>query len=74
MLKRLTKILLTSLLLLFVLVFLFLIFERIRGQISLARYKRELAAKGETLDVKNLISVPKPGIENGAGDFCGSCL
>ena len=52
MFKRWLKILLKVLLALFVLLFVFLLFERVRGQISLARCKRELAAKGETLDVR----------------------
>src|SRR5690349_727499 len=55
MLKRWTKFLLKGLLALFVLLFLFLLFERVRGQISLARYKRELIAKGEKLTFRELI-------------------
>jgi hypothetical protein len=65
MLKRWIKILLKVLLTLFVLLFVFLLFERVRGQISLARYKRELAAKGEKLTFGELIT-PVPQGENGA--------
>lgn len=49
MLKRRLKFLGKILLALMVLLVVFLLFERFRGQMSLARYKRELAAKGERL-------------------------
>jgi hypothetical protein len=65
MLKRLFKILLKVLLLLFVLLFVFLLFERVRGEISLAAYKRELAAKGETLDIHKLLGPPVADADNG---------
>jgi hypothetical protein len=69
MLKRLFKILLKVLLLLFVLLFVFLLFERVRGEISLAAYKRELAAKGETLDIHKLLAPPVADADNGAPEF-----
>src|SRR2546422_11672392 len=43
----------------------FLLCERIRGKISLARYKHELIAKGEKLTARDLLS-PSPKQENGA--------
>jgi hypothetical protein len=49
MFKRRIKILLKGLLALFALLFVFLLFERVRGQISLARYKQKLIRKGEKL-------------------------
>lgn len=63
--KRRFKILLFILLTPVVLLCVFLLFERIRGQISLARYKRELIAKGEKLTFAELIP-PLPEGENGA--------
>jgi hypothetical protein len=54
MLKRRLKLLGKILLALIVLLVVFLLFERFRGQISLARYKRELAAKGEKLTPQDL--------------------
>lgn len=68
MLKRRIKTLLKVLLTLFVLLCVFLLFERVRGQISLARYKRELAAKGEKLTFRELIP-PIPQGENGAPEI-----
>jgi len=65
MLKRRIKTLLKVLLALVVFLFAFLLFERVRGQISLARYKRELAAKGEKLTFRELIP-PIPQGENAA--------
>lgn len=43
--------------------------ERIRGQVSLARYKRELISKGETLDVHKLLASPVADAENGASEL-----
>lgn len=67
--KRWLKILLKVLLLLFVLFFVFLLFERWRGQISLARFKRALAAKGETLDIHKLIAPTVADADNGAPEL-----
>ena len=67
--KRWFKILLKVLLLLFVLFFVFLLFERWRGQISLARFKRALAAKGETLDIHKLIAPTVADADNGAPEL-----
>ena len=44
--------------------FLFLLFERLRGQISLARFKSELAAKGENLSAADF-ALPVSKGENG---------
>ena len=52
-------------LLLFVLLVGFLLFERIRGQMCLSNYRRELAAKGEKLTPQEL-SVSVPIEENGS--------
>lgn len=68
MFKRRFKILFKILLTLIILVVVFLLFERFRGQVSLARYKRELAAKGEKLTPQEL-SVFVPDVENGAPAF-----
>ena len=65
MLRRRIRIVLGVLLALFALLFVFLLFERIRGQVSLARYKRELVAQGEKLTFRELIP-PVPEGENGA--------
>ncbi|MBE0545612.1 MAG: hypothetical protein IH623_30140 [Verrucomicrobia bacterium] len=46
----------------------FLLFERIRGQIALASFKRELAAKGEKLTPQEL-SAFVPEVDNGAPAF-----
>jgi hypothetical protein len=46
----------------------FLLFERVRGQISLAYYQHQLAAKGERLTWKALIP-PMPEGENGAPEI-----
>ncbi len=46
----------------------FLLFERVRGQISLAYYQHQLAAKGERLTWKALIP-PMPDGENGAPEI-----
>ncbi len=48
-----------------VLLILFLIVERVRGQVSLARYKRALIAKGEKLTARELQASNATG-ENGA--------
>ncbi len=47
------------------LVCLVLVFERIRGKVSLARYQRALAAQGEILAAKDLLPAASGG-ENGA--------
>ena len=62
MLKRWSKFLLKFLLAIFVLFFVFLLFERIRGRVFLARYKRELISNGEKLTAKKprIISVSPP--------------
>src|SRR2546423_1624653 len=44
---------------------LFLLYERVRGGISLAHYRRELIAKGETISPRDLASPPST-LENGA--------
>ncbi len=46
----------------------FLLFERIRGQIALASFKRELASKGEKLTPEEL-NVSVPEADNGAPAF-----
>ena len=51
-----------------VLLALFLICERVRGAMSLARYKRQLIAKGEKLTPTDLVRHPEPG-ENGAPEI-----
>jgi hypothetical protein len=55
MLKRRLKTLCKVLLGLAALLCVFLLFERVRGQISLARYKRELLARGEKLNVQDFM-------------------
>jgi hypothetical protein len=49
----------------FILLLLFLVFERVRGKIYLARYERELIAKGEKLEPGELAVASEAG-ENGA--------
>lgn len=66
--KRRFKLLLKLLLVGLVLFFLFLLAERIRGQVSLARYKRELISKGEKLNAKDFIGNAGEG-ENGAPEI-----
>lgn len=68
MLKRRLKLLGKILLALIVLFFAFLLFERWRGQISVARFKRGLVAKGETLDVQKLLATPVADADNGASE------
>lgn len=68
MLKRRLKLVLKILLLLLVLLFAVLLFERWRGQISVARFKRGLAANGETLDVQKLLATPVADADNGASE------
>ncbi len=68
MLKRRLKLLLKILLLLAILLLAVLLFERWRGQISVARFKRGLAAKRETLDVQKLLAPPVDGADNGASE------
>jgi len=48
-----------------VLLFVFLLVERVRGRIALARYKRELIAKGEKISPRDFIS-PSRAQENAA--------
>lgn len=69
MLKRRLKLLLKVLLALIVLLVAFLLFERFRGQISLALYERELIRKGEKLEISELVAPPIPDSENRAADF-----
>lgn len=69
MLKRRIKVLLKVLIALMVFILGFLLFERVRGQISLARYKRELAVRGETLDVHKLTAPPVAAADNGAAEI-----
>jgi hypothetical protein len=64
-LNRRLKLLLKVLLALFVLLVAFLCFERIRGQFSLAGYKRELLAQGEKLSPQDFRS-PVAEADNGA--------
>jgi len=51
-----------------VLLFLFLLEEHIRGKVSLARYKQELIAKGEKLSLRDFISQQSQS-ENGAPEI-----
>lgn len=69
MFKRRLKLLGKILLALAVLFMAVLLFERFRGQISLARYKKELMAKGETLDVHKLLAAPIAAVDNGAAEI-----
>src|SRR5579862_9625006 len=50
------------------LICLFLVFERVRGRISLSHYKRELIAKGEKLS-PNDFKTPPSGPQNGAPEI-----
>jgi hypothetical protein len=63
-----SKIVIVILLILFVLPVVFLLCERLRGQVSLARYKRVLIAKGEKLTVHDL-TLPSLRGENGAPEI-----
>jgi hypothetical protein len=65
MIKRRLKTLFKILVALAVLVLVFLVFERVRGQVSLAQYKRKLIAQGEKLTVRDFQSLV-PDSENGA--------
>jgi hypothetical protein len=65
MFKRWSKALLKLVAVLAVLFLLFLVVERVRGQISLARYKQALVAQGEKLTAGELRSAIPEG-ENGA--------
>lgn len=67
MLKRRLKLLGKILLALIVLFFAFLLFERFRGQISLALYERELIRKGEKLGHQDF-AISVLGANNGAPD------
>jgi hypothetical protein len=69
MLKRRLKLLGKILLALFVILVVFLLLERFRGQIGLALYERELIRKGEKLEIGELIAPPIPESENRAADF-----
>ncbi len=69
MLKRRLKLLGKLLLVLVVLFVVVLLFERFRGQVSVARYKRQLAANGESLAVQRLIAPPVADAENGAAEI-----
>jgi hypothetical protein len=62
--KRILKLLLL-LLLIPLLAVAFLVFERVRGKISLARYKRALIDKGEKLTAQEMV-LPSTNGENGA--------
>jgi hypothetical protein len=68
MVRRRLKLFLKIVLTCVVLLFLFLVFERVRGQISLARYRRELISKGERLDAKTF-RPPVNADENGAPEI-----
>ena len=65
MFKRWCKRFLKAVAVLAVLLVLFLIVERVRGQIALARYKKALIAKGEKLTARELQASNATG-ENGA--------
>src|SRR5947209_1230197 len=67
--KRVVKIVLVPLLVLFILFFLAALFERWRGQLSVARFKRQLYTKGETLDSAKLIASTVADAENGASEL-----
>ena len=66
--KRL-RIVLKILLALLILFFVLLLVERWRGQISLRQFKRELEAKGETLDVQKLLGSPVADADNGGSEL-----
>lgn len=57
--KRRVKVLLLVLLTPIVLLLVFLLEERIRGKIALARYKRELISKGEKISPRDFIAPPR---------------
>jgi hypothetical protein len=63
--KRILRVFLLALLIP-LLLFVFLVFERVRGKISLAGYKRALIAKGEKLSAIDFVSPPSTNGENGA--------
>jgi len=69
MFKRRLKLVLKVLLASFVLLFVFLLFERVRGQVSLTRYKRALMAQGEILDINKLTPPPDSSTNNGAPEL-----
>ncbi len=69
MLKRRLKLLGKILLALVVLLVVFLLFERFRGQISLALYERELIRKGEKLSVSEIIPQLASDVENGSPEI-----
>ncbi len=64
--KRRVKIISFVLLLPFLLLGVFLVFERVRGGISLARIKRSLAAQGEKLTLAEFVPKASSGEDNGA--------
>src|SRR6266404_1905539 len=67
--KRIMLILLIPWVILGVLLAGFLGVERVRGRISLARYKRELAAKGVKLSASEFLPKVDPKAENGAPEL-----
>ena len=69
MFKRRVKPLQTVLLARLGLVLALLLIERLRGQIGLSRYKRELAARGETLEIQKLLAPPVADADNGAPEL-----
>jgi hypothetical protein len=66
--KRRLKILTCVFLAPIVLLFLFLIFERVRGKISLARYEKFLVQHGEKLNPKDF-NIPFSETDNGAPEI-----
>src|SRR6266404_3052706 len=67
--KRIVLILLMPWVILGILLAGFLGVERVRGKISLARYKRELAAKGLKLSPSEFLPKPDPKEDNGAPEL-----
>jgi hypothetical protein len=65
---RRSKILLLILVMVLLLPLAFLVFERVRGQSSLARYKRQLVAEGMKLSPRDFVQPPSTG-ENGAPEI-----
>ena len=66
-LRRVLKFLLKLIGVVLIVLFLFLLLERVRGQMGLARYKRELISSGEKLSANDFITRTNTG-ENGAPD------
>jgi hypothetical protein len=69
MFKRGLKTFLKYLIALMFLLAVFLVFERVRGQLSLANYRRQLITKGEKLGPNDFISYHPPK-QNGAPVVC----